>query len=92
MKLTQPQIDRLVKIVFDSWKSQNIITLKADEKKVIQRMTEIIQEDFLQETNLEKDVNKMLDQLERSHGGEFQRYKMYPILKQKLAKERKIIL
>ena len=47
---------------------------------------------FRELEKIEKEVNKMLDQLERSHSGEFQRYKMYPILKQKLAKERKIIL
>ena len=44
------------------------------------------------EMNLDREVNQMLDQLERTNGGEFQRFKMYPILKQKLAKEKKVIL
>ena len=78
--------------IFDQWKKQNLVQFKADENKVLARAIEIIQADYERETQLEKDVNAMLDQLERSNLGEFQRYKMYPILKQKLAKERKVIL
>jgi hypothetical protein len=92
MKLTTNQIQRLAEKIFDQWKKQNLVQFKADENKVLARAIEIIQADYERETQLEKDVNAMLDQLERSNPGEFQRYKMYPILKQKLAKERKVIL
>ena len=92
MKLTPHQIDHLTKAIFETWKSNNIIVFKEDEKVVMNRMHEIISEDFSREGELERDVNKMLDQLEKTNSGEFQRFKMYPILKQKLAKERKIIL
>lgn len=92
MKLTPHQIEHLAKSIFETWKSNNVIVFKEDEKVVMNRILEIIQEDFDQESELERDVNKMLDQLERTNSGEFQRFKMYPILKQKLAKERKIIL
>ena len=92
MKLTANQIQQLAEKIFDQWKKQNLAQFKVDEKKVLARAIEIIQEDYDRETQLEKDVNAMLDQLERTNSGEFQRYKMYPILKQKLAKERKVIL
>lgn len=92
MKLTANQIQQLAEKVLDHWKKQNLIQFKADEKSVLARVVEIIREDYDREAQLEKDVNAMLDQLERTHSGEFQRYKMYPILKQKLAKERKVIL
>lgn len=85
-------MQKLVEKVFEQWKKNNVIIFKEDEKKVFARAVEVIKEDYQREAELDVEVNKMLDQLERSHSGEFQRYKMYPILKQKLAKERKVIL
>ncbi len=92
MKLTPLQMQKLVEKVFEIWKKNNVIQFKEDEKKVFSRAFEAIKADYQREAALDIEVNKMLDQLERTNSGEFQRYKMYPILKQKLAKERKIVL
>lgn len=92
MKLTPLQMQKLVEKVFEHWKKNDVLIFKEDEKKVFARALEAVKSDYQQEAQLETEVQKMLDQLERTHGGEFQRFKMYPILKQKLAKERKIIL
>ena len=92
MKLNPSQIQKLVEKVFQQLKSQNVIQFKEDEKKVFQRAVDIVKENFQAEIALEREVNAMLDKLERTNPGEFQRYKMFPILKQKLAKERKIVL
>lgn len=92
MKLTTNQIQQLAENILDAWKKQNLVTFKVDEKKVLARAIEIIQKDYDRESQLDRDVNGMLDTLEKTNPGEFQRYKMFPILKQKLAKERKIIL
>ena len=92
MKLSAQQIQVLAEKILNQWKKQNLIVFKEDEKKVLARVAEIIQEDYNREMALDRDVNAMLDQLEKSNPGEFQRYKMFPILKQKLAKERKVIL
>ncbi len=92
MKLTTSQLQVIATKVLEAWKKQNLITFKEDEKKVLNRMIEAIRADYQKELDLEAEVNKMLDQLERSHSGEFQRYKMYPLLKKQLAKERKVIL
>jgi hypothetical protein len=92
MKLTSVQMQKLVEKIFDHWKKQNVVTFKEDEKKVLARAIEEVQKDYQREAALEKDVTAMMDQLERSNPGEFERYKMFPILKQKLAKERKIVL
>ena len=92
MKLTPAQMEVIVTKVFEAWKKQNIITFKEDEKKVFERAVLAIKNDYQKELDLEKEVNKMLDDLERSQPGSFQRFKMYPMLKQKLAKEKKVIL
>lgn len=85
-------MQKLAEKVFEQWKKQNVIIFKEDEKKVFQRALEVIKENYQEEADLEQEVIKMIDQLERTNPGEFQRYKMFPILKQKLAKERKFIL
>lgn len=92
MKLTPLQMQKLVEKIFEQWKKNNVITFKEDEKKVFARALEAIKAEYDKESALDLEVNKMLDQLERSNPGEFQRYKMYPILKQKLAKEKKVVL
>lgn len=92
MKLTDKQIKRLVKLVFRELKEQDLITFKVSEDKAAQRGHELIQENFRQEANLDMEVNRMMDDLERQNPGEFQRYKMFPLLKKRLAKEKGIIL
>jgi len=92
MKLTTSQIQRLSEKILNQWKSQNLITFKVDEKVVLQTIKDCITENFRQEEQLDKDVQSMMHELEKQHGDQFSRGKMFPILKQKLAKERKFIL
>ncbi len=96
MKLNQSQVNqqiqRIAEKIFLSWKEHKVVVFKEDEKKVLQAAVEAIKADYQKEIDLDREVNKMLDQLEKTHQGEFQRYKMYPLLKQKLAKEKKVIL
>ncbi|MGZ3691049.1 MAG: DUF507 family protein [Pseudobdellovibrio sp.] len=92
MKLTTSQIQRLAEKILKQWKAQNLITFKVDEKVVLQTIVDVITNDFKKEEQLDADVQALMDQMERQHDGQFQRHKMFPMLKQKLAKERKIIL
>ncbi len=92
MKLTTSQIQRLSEKILKQWKTQNLITFKVDEKVVLQTIVDAITADFQREEQLDRDVNALMDQMERDHEGQFQRHKMFPMLKQKLAKERKVIL
>jgi len=92
MKLTPNQIQRLAEKIFNQWKSQNIVICKVDEKVVLEKIVAVIRADYEREAALDREVNKMIDDLEASNPGQFQRFKMFPLLKQKLAKERKVIL
>ncbi len=92
MKLTPLQMQKLVEKVFENWKKNKVIVFKDDEKKVMARALEVIKADYQRESDLDREVHSMLDKLEKTNSGEFERYKMFPILKQKLAKDKKIIL
>lgn len=91
MKLTASQIQRLSEKILAQWKSQNLITLKVEEKQVLQAMKDAINEELQAELDLEKEVHGLMDQMEQQ-GQEFQRGKMFQLLKTKLAKEKKVIL
>lgn len=92
MKLNPSQIESLVSDVLNLWKDQDMVQFKADEKKVFSRAKELVQNDYAREADLDREVNAMLDKLEQSNPGEFQRFKMFPMLKQKLAKEKGVVL
>lgn len=92
MKLTTSQIQRLSEKILKQWKSQNLITFKVDEKVVLKTIIDVVTANMKAEEQLEHDVNALMDNMEREHEGQFQRHKMFPMLKQKLAKERKFVL
>jgi hypothetical protein len=92
MKLTPIQIDRIARKILEELKSQNLVEFKEPEDKVFRRAVELIKGDFDREAVLDREVNKMLDDLERKNPGEFERYKMFPMLKKRLAKEKGIVL
>ena len=92
MKLTSNQLQGIVEHVFKLWKQKNIVTFKEDEKKVFSRALELLREEVQKELELDKEVMKKLDELEKTNPGEFQRHKMFQLIKTKLAKERKVIL
>lgn len=92
MKLTPIQMDRMVRRIFDDLKAQNLVEFKDPEDKVFKRAIELVQAEYKKEADLDREVHAMLDDLERKNPGEFERYKMFPLLKKRLAKEKKVIL
>lgn len=82
----------MVRKVFEELKTANIMTVKAPEDKVFRRAVELIEKEYETEVMLDREVNKMLDDLERQNPNQFQRGKMFQMLKKRLAQEKGIIL
>lgn len=91
-KLTEKQIDRMVKMIFDNLKAHRMVTFKEPEEKVFRRAVELVKADFDREKALDQEVLKMMDELEAQNPEGFQRYKMFPLLKRKLAEQKGIVL
>lgn len=85
-------MDRLVRKIFDELKNQNAIEFKESEASVFKKAVAYVAADFAKEAQLDIEVNKMLDQLEKKNPGEFQRFKMFPLLKKRMAQEKGIVL
>jgi len=92
MKVTEKTIQRFINHILKELKSQNLIQFKSKEDVVQKRALAIVKADFERERELDEEVNSMMDDLERQNPGGFQRYKMFPLLKKRLAKEKGIVL
>jgi hypothetical protein len=92
MKLSDKQIRRLANCVLKEMKAGQAIEFKEKEDKVLDRAVRIIAADVQREVDLDKEVHRMMDDLERQNPGGFERYKMFPLLKKRLAKEKGVVL
>lgn len=92
MRLGNKQIRRMVSLVLKGLKEHEVVTFKQEEEIVFNRACELVLNNFKEERNLDQEVNLMMDDLESKNPGGFERYKMFPLLKKRLAKQKGIIL
>ena len=92
MKLQPTQIERLVRNIFDRLKENQLIEFKKTEKEIFARAMELVTLDLKKEDDLVREVHAMMDELEKQNPGGFDRRKMFPLLKQRLAKQKGIVL
>ncbi len=93
MKLTKEQVDKITILVLEGLKKKDLVVFKADETKVIEKITDAITTDLAQEDKLDREVEEIL----KSHSSDFNSQKidyrrMFNLVKHKLAKERGIVL
>ncbi len=94
MRLKKDQIDRLAEKIFADLDNAKLVSLKAERKQTIETIKGIIASDIKAEEDLENEAERILDQTLRATGGGtgIDRHKMLKMIKEKLAKERNIVL
>ena len=94
MRLKDDQIDRLADKIMADLTGAGVITLKKERGIVMEGIKDAIKADIKVEEELERDAEKLLEQTLRSARGsvDIDRHKMLRMIKEKLAKERKIVL
>jgi hypothetical protein len=94
VRLKKEQIERLSDIIFSDLETAQLISLKTDKKQILETIRGVIINDMKSEEDLEKEAERILDQTLRATGGgtEIDRHKMLRMIKEKLAKERNIVL
>ncbi len=95
MRLKDEQIARLAEKILADLTTANLIALKKERGAVLGGIRDIIIADIQGEVTLEKDAETLLEQTLRAMGREaadIDRHKMLRMIKEKLAKERKIVL
>lgn len=82
---------RLSEIVAKHIQSDKGIKLLVEEKSLQDSITGVIDSNFQEEKDLNKEVEKLMDDLE-DQGESFERHKMRPLIKSRLAKKRGFVL
>lgn len=92
MKMTQNHIDSLVRRVLIELEKKKLVTFNKTKEAILSRGKELLNEDFAKEAELDKEVMRMVDDLERQQGDQFERHRMFLMLKKKVAEERGFVL
>ncbi len=95
MHLKDEQVARLAEKVIHDLTSNGLIQLKRERGAALKAVKAAIDSDLKQEEALERDAENLLDQTLRSMGSGssgIDRHKMFRMIKDKLAKDRNIIL
>ncbi len=93
MKLTEEQVETIVKKVVNNLKDKNLIIYKTDEKIVHNRMVEAFIANLRAEDRLDDEVKEMIE----SHSSEMDENqvdyrKMFNMIKNRLIRERDLII
>ncbi|HXE96880.1 MAG TPA: DUF507 family protein [Dongiaceae bacterium] len=95
MRLKEEQIRGLAEKVYSDLDADNLITPRDKREAVVTGIARAISQNFAAEQKLERDAEKLLDETLDSMGSgaaEIDRRRMLKMVKEKLAKERKIVL
>lgn len=93
MRLTKEQVEKLSDLVLKRLKERELIVFKTDEKKVLDKIRDVMLADMRAEESLDKEVEELL----KSHSGAINSQKadyrkMFNMVKTKLARERGIVI
>ncbi len=92
MKLTSHQIDSLVRRVLLGLEKKKLVTFNKSKEALLARGKQIILDDIAKEAQLDEEVMRMLDDIEKQQTDQFERHRMFKMLKTKIATERGIVL
>lgn len=95
MRMKDEQIKRLAEKVYSDLADDGLITPRGERAAAVEGIARAIAEDFRREQTLERDAERLLDETVAAMGrgaAEIDRRKMLRMIKEKLAKERKIVL
>lgn len=92
MRWTSEHNHWLAKQVLSNWKESAYVDISVDDTHLLQEINQILNRALDVDQEIEQEARALLDQLEESESGQFDRRKMYGLLKQKLAEKKGVVL
>ncbi|MBT1071162.1 DUF507 family protein [Pelotalea chapellei] len=95
MRLKEEQIRRLAEKIYADLIGDGLIVPRREKSLAVEGIVKAIQHDISRDQTLEKDAERMLDETIAAMGrggADIDRRKMLRMIKEKLAKDRKIVL
>ncbi len=93
MKIREEQVQRICRTILTRWKEKGMIRPKADDDLLLGKMVAEVMADFRREEQLDREVEAILEK----HSGDLAQTQassrvMFLKIKERLARERKIVL
>jgi len=93
MRLKKDQIQKVSEKILKDLQAKNIVVLKADAHKIIERIQKAIVDDLVAEDKLDEDVKKLMDQYRPMiASGQMNEHDVFQKIKKQLVKERKMVI
>ena len=93
MRFTDEQVRRICAAILARWKAKGLIRPKVQDDDLLSRMTAEIHKDIQREAELDRDADAMLQKhLEKLEGSQANSRILFQKIKERLAKERDIVL
>ena len=95
MRLKEEQIRRLAEKIYADLVGDGLTVPRREKGLAVEGILKVIQRDIVREQTLERDAEKMLDETISAMGrgaADIDRRKMLRMIKEKLAKDRNIVL
>lgn len=93
MRLTQDEVTRILNKFIAEWRGHELVKTSVDDARLRTHLNDAFMKELKLEDDLNADVDTMLKQYEKQfERGELDRRKMHQMVKNQLAKERKIVL
>ena len=95
MRIKEEQLRRLAEKVYNDLSTDHLITPRGERGAIVAGIARTIAQNFAVEQKLEQDAEKLLDETMNAMGrgaAEIDRRRMLKMVKDKLAKERNIVL
>ena len=93
MKLKDEQVARICRTILGRWKEKGLVRPKAAEDLLVAKMIEVVLKDFRREEELDREVEALLDKHAREMADNQASSRiMFQKIKERLARERKIVL
>ncbi len=93
MKLKDDQVARICRTILGRWKDKGLVRPKAAEDLLAAKMVEAVLADFRREEELDREVEALLDKHAREMAdAQASSRVLFQKIKERLARERKIVL
>jgi len=85
-------MNKIAAEVFKEVSTTESLEVHFEKEKFKSLVTAVLKQNLEAEKELDQSVNDMMDTLEKQNPGGFERYKMFPLLKKKLAEQKGFVL
>jgi len=93
LRFTEELVRRLCAAILDRWKAKGLIRPKASDDALLSRMTAEIHKDIQREAELDRETEALLQKhLEKLEGSQANSRVLFLKIKERLAKERDVVL